>query len=169
MRFSSFRSTSLVLIAVLAAGACTDSSPTITSSISAGPVLVECPTSETRSVSGTLGILGGNLELDGHVLALPLGAVLVPTEFTMTVPASRFVEVHVTANGAHGFEFLETSTFTISYQRCTRSDLDRADLTVYKIDPETKALLKDMGGSTNALLRTVTFSTDSLSAYSIAQ
>ena len=168
MRFSSFRSTSAVLIAVLAAGACTDSSPTM-SSLTAGRMLVECPVSEARSVSGTLGILGGNLELDGHVLALPLGAVLVPTDFTMTVPASRFVEVHVTANGAHGFQFLETAVFTISYQRCTRNDLARADLTVYKIDPETKALLKDMGGSKNALLRTVTFSTDSLSAYSIAQ
>lgn len=168
MVFSSSRSIGAVVFAVLAAGACTDSSPTM-SSLSAGPVLVECPTNETRSVTGTLGILGGNLELDGHVLALPLGAVLIPTEFTMTVPASRFVEVHVTANRAHGFQFLETTVFTISYQRCTRNDLARADLTVYKIDPETKALLKDMGGLENALLRTVTFSTDSLSAYSIAQ
>ncbi|MGH7463738.1 MAG: hypothetical protein ACREK1_01100 [Longimicrobiales bacterium] len=173
MRFSSSHRFGAVFAAILLTTACGDTGPTeITGApqaISSGPVLVECPTAETRSVSGTLDLLGGTIRLDGHSLTLPVGALLLPTEFTLTVPASRFVEVHVTANGQHGFEFLETAAITISYERCTRNNIAGGGLTAYKIDPATKALLKHMGGIDDTLLRRVTFSTDSLSGYAIAQ
>ena len=167
-----------VLCSFLLLAGCADTSPTdvgeladpSASAISSGPVLVECPTDVTRTVSRTIHPLaGGTIELDGHSLTVPALALVLPTEFTLTVPASRFVEVHVTANGEHGFEFLRTAGMTISYARCTRDNIDKVALSVYKIHPESRALLKGMGGSDNELLRTVTFSTDSLSAYAIAQ
>lgn len=165
-----------VLFAILLLAACGDSptevaEPTSSaSSLSSGPVLVECPTEVTRSVSKTIDPLsGGTIELDGHSLSVPALALLLPTTFTLTVPASRFVEVHITANGEHGFEFLSTAGITISYARCTRGNIDKVELAAYKINPESKTLLKSMGGSDDAVLRRVTFSTDSLSAYAIAQ
>jgi hypothetical protein len=167
-----------VLFPILILAGCADTSPTevvepasaSVSSISSGPVLVECPTDVTRSVSQTIHPLsGGTIELDGHSLTVPALALLLPTQFTLTVPASRYVEVHITANGEHGFEFLGTAGISISYARCTRNDIARAALSGYKIDPGSKALLKFMGGSNDMLQRRVTFPTDSLSAYAIAQ
>lgn len=171
MRFTDLRRICVLAAAVVLVGGCEDSGLTEVDeqALRVSPWLVECPSSVTRSVTRTLGILGGTIELDGHRLQLLPGAVLLPTEFTMTAPASRYVEVHVTANGAHGFAFLLPARFTISYDRCTRSDIDPARLTVYKIDPSTKALLKNMDTSLNLLQRLLAFPTDSLSAYSIAQ
>lgn len=173
MHISSYRGRGILFCILLLAG-CADTSPTemteSPASISSGPVLVECPTDVTRSVSVKIDpVNGGELELDGHRLTVPPLALLLETEFTLTVPASRYVEVHITANGEHGFEFLKTAGITISYARCTRSNIDKVQLTAYKIHPETKALLKSMGGRDDTLLRSVTFSTDSLSAYAIAQ
>lgn len=175
MRFSSSRRFGTALGAAFILAACAEPGPTQIeekvelSSASSGPVLVECPTDVTRSVTRSIGSLGGSIELDGHRLNVPLGALLLPVEFTMTAPASRFVEVHITANGEHGFEFLETAGITISYARCTRNNISGGGLVAYKVDPTTKALLKHMGGSNDTGLRSVTFATDSLSAYAIAQ
>lgn len=171
MQFSRTSRILVLFAAVALAGGCGDSGLTDVdeASLRVSPWLVECPSSVTRSATRTLGILGGTLEVDGHQLRLLPGAVLLPTEFTMTVPASRHVEVHVTANGAHGFAFLLPATFTISYDRCTRNDIDPDSLTVYKIDPSTKTLLKKMSSSLDLLQHLLTFPTDSLSAYSIAQ
>jgi hypothetical protein len=177
MRISRSHRLGAIFAIALLAGACSDTVPTdvtapsqsSAASVSSGPVLVECPTDVTRSVSQTLGLLGGTVQLDGHSLTVPAFALVLPTQFTLTVPASQYVEVHITAGGEHGFEFLQTAAITISYERCTRGNIDHVDLTAYKIDPATKALLKDMGGTDDALLRRVTFSTDSLSAYAIAQ
>ena len=175
MRISSSRRLAVVFGTALLTAACVDSGPTQVeeqvdfSAVSSGSVLVECPIDVTRSVTGTLDALGGTLELDGHSLNLPAGALLLPVKFELTVPASRYVEVHITANGEHGFEFLETAGITISYERCTRSNIKDGGLSAYKIDPDTKALLKHMGGTNDTALRRVTFGTDSLSGYSIAQ
>ncbi|HEX6133444.1 MAG TPA: hypothetical protein VFZ24_05760 [Longimicrobiales bacterium] len=174
MRFSSCSPGLVLLIAGLTA-ACGERSPTdverATSvrAVSSGPVLVECPTDVTTTVTKTLGTFGGSIEVGGHRVDLPLGAVRRPTQFTVTIPASRFVEVHITADGQHGFRFYETAAITISYERCTRSNITDEPLAAWKIDPATQALLKPMGGSVDHDTRRVTFSTDSLSAYAIAQ
>lgn len=175
MRFSRSHRTGIAFCTILLAAACAEPGPTQVeeqteiSAVSSGPVLVECPTDVTKSVTRTIGSLGGSIELDGHSLNVPLGALLLPVEFTMSAPASRFVEVHITANGQHGFEFLETAGITISYERCTRNNISTSELTAYKVDPATRALLKHMGGTNDKAQRRVTFSTDSLSAYAIAQ
>lgn len=134
----------------------------------AGSALVECPTSETRSVTKTVGSLGGTVDLDGHSITLPLGAVLLPTTLTLTVPASRYMEIEITANGAESFDFEQAVAITISYARCTRSNIDKAPLTAWQIDPATKALLEHMGGTDDKAARALTFGSDHLSGFAIA-
>ncbi|HYC80889.1 MAG TPA: hypothetical protein VEB65_03825 [Solirubrobacterales bacterium] len=167
-----WRGASLAAVAVLGT-ACSDMSPTEPQapsfSSSSGPTLVECPTDATRSKTGTIGLLGGTISLDGHSISLPFGAVLLPVSITLTVPASQYMEVDITANGLEHFEFLKPVDVTISYGRCTRTDIDHAPLSVWYIDSSTKALLEDMGGVDDKTARTVTFGTGHLSGYSIAQ
>lgn len=132
--------------------------------------LVECPSNVTRSVSGTLGLLGGTLELDGTRITLPPLAVLVPTRFTLTLPASNYMEVQIRAGNAEHFQFALPATVVIDYSRCTRTDIDDEPLSVWHIDTLTKALLDVMGGVTDdKTARRVTFQTDHLSGFSIAQ
>lgn len=174
MRFSSWR-LGLILLAAGVTGGCDDGIPTdveqteAVHAVSSGPVLVECPSDVTTTVTGTLGPTGGSIEAAGHRLDLPLGAVRAPTQFTMTIPAARFLEIHITANGQSAFRFFEKAAITISYDRCTRNNITHETLSAWKIDPVTQALLKPMGGSDDRGARRVTFATDSLSAYAIAQ
>lgn len=168
------RATTALLFAVsLAAAGCDRAENTLVEPdapafSTSSSTLVECPVSETRSVTKELGLLGGTIELDGHSMTLPLGAVLAPTTFTFTVPASKFVEIEIHADGAEGFEFEEPVSIGISYQRCTRSNIDNSTLTAWYIDSETKALLEHMGGTDDKLARTVTFGSGHLSGFAIA-
>ncbi len=136
---------------------------------SSGPVLVECPVDTALSNTGSLDALGGAIRLEGHELALPSLAVLLPTEFSLTAPVSNYMELDIRANGQSSFQFSKVVTITIDYSRCTRSNIDHAPLSVWQIDPETKALIEHMGGVDDKENRTVTFDTDHLSTYSIAQ
>lgn len=133
-----------------------------------GPTLLECPVNVTRSVTDTLGIDGGTLELDGHSITLPMGAVLLPTVLTLTVPAGKYVEVHIDANAQETFEFELPVSIALSYERCTRSNIENTALTVWHIDEETKALLEHMGGTDDKTARRVTFTSDHLSGFVIA-
>jgi hypothetical protein len=160
-----------MLLAALAG--CYESTPqeplTPQLSSSSEPSLVECRSSAARTARGTLGPAGGAIGLDGHSLSLPAGAVDRETRFTLTVPESRYVEIRVTADGQDGFEFLEPVSLTISYERCGRSSWGNRPLQIYKIDPETGALLRAMGGTDDRVARQVTALSDSLSGYAIAQ
>lgn len=168
----------LALLSVIALGAagCLDTvtSPVaepdagaLWSSTSYGATLLECPVDVTRSVSATIGIDGGVLSLDGHEVAIPVGAVLLPTEFTLTVPASNYVEIDVRAAGQEHFDFLEPVALTISYSRCTRSNIDKKTLRVFYIDSASNAILEDLGGTDDKTARSVTTSTDHLSDYAL--
>lgn len=167
---------SLLALVALAAGGCLDSAvaPTfepapgaLRASTTYGATLLECPTGVTRSTSATIGLLGGVLELDGHRLVIPAQALLVPTEFTLTVPASNYVEIDVRAGDQDHFEFLEPIALTISYDRCTRSNIDDKTLRVYHVDSGSKAILEDLGGIDDKQVRAVTASTDHLSDYAL--
>lgn len=133
-----------------------------------GATLVECPVDETRSTSGVVDILGGTVSLEGHSISLPEGAVLLPTEITLTVPASNYMEIEIRANDLESFEFETPVSITLSYDRCTRSNIDKSDLTVWQIDPATKALLEHMGGEDDKTARNVTFESGHLSGFAIA-
>jgi hypothetical protein len=135
------------------------------------PGLVQCPTDESQSVSALLGVLGGEVSVGGHRVIVPpdalplLGLSLV----TLTVPASKYVEIEVRVNGLPHFQFAQPLTLVVDYSRCSRSNIDHEPLRVWYIDPVTKAFIEDMGGVDDKIARTVTFATDHFSGYAVAQ
>jgi hypothetical protein len=63
------------------------------------------------------------------------------------VPASHYMEIEIKANGAESFDLEQAVAITLSYARCTRSNIEKGPLTAWQIDPATKALLEHMGGT----------------------
>ena len=141
---------------------------TTSSSSSSSPTLVECPTSQTDVTTALVGLLGGTLGLDGSSISIQSGALTTPTLFQFTVPASRFMEVDISAVGFQTFQFQDSVSVTIDYSRCNRSDIDTEVLHVWHIDPITKALLENMGGVDDKSTHRITFKTNHLSGYAVA-
>lgn len=163
----------LALIAALALGACSEDTATTASlepslSQSSNPELVECPSDVTYSTTGDVLPTGGSVALRGHEVAVPFGAVLLPTQIGLAEPASQFMQVDLSANGQEHFQFRAPLTITISYARCTRANIDKGPLSVWLIDESTGALLQNMGGVDDKQARTITFQTDHFSGYAIA-
>lgn len=161
-------------LVLLAAAGCADSptAPVVAEERSAlladGTQFLACPSQEARSVTGQIGILGGALTVDGHRFEVPALAVLQPTTFTMTAPASEYVELEIHADGRDSFTFLLPAHISISYDRCQDQDIDPATLSVWHIDSLTGALLEFMGGIADADARVVEFSSGHLSGFIIA-
>ena len=132
------------------------------------PQLVECPSSTSYATSGGVLPTGGSVSLGGHSVALPLGAVLTPVSIGIEEPASRYMLIDLSANGQDHFQFLAPLTVTISYERCSRTNIDKGPLSVWLVDPATGAMLENMGGVDDKLTRTITFQTDHFSGYAIA-
>lgn len=130
--------------------------------------LVECPTSEASSSTAVVTPLGGLVSVGGTSVSIPAGALLAPTTVTVTVPASQLMEIDVSVEGLEHFTFELPVTVTLSYARCTRSDIDNAPLTVWYIDAATHTPLELMGGVDDKITRTVTFTTGHLSGYALA-
>lgn len=137
--------------------------------VSGAATLLQCPTSQSAFASGLVGVLGGVVSSGGNAVALPFGAVSLPTLITLRVPSSTYVEVDVTANDLLSFIFRRPVSITIDYSRCPMAATAGAALTVWHIDPETKALLEPMGGLDDPIQRRITFVTGHLSGYAIAQ
>lgn len=133
--------------------------------------LVACPTNESQSTFDLLGGGGGIVALGGTQVIIPDGALpsLGLSLVRLRIPASSYVEIDVSVNDLVDFDFHRPVTVVIDYSRCTRSDIDRAPLTVWYINPVTKAFIADMGGVDDKVARTVTFQTDHFSGYAIAQ
>lgn len=124
-----------------------------------------CEVAPSVKSTGIVGPLGGSVTAGGVTMTLPAGAVLEPTEFRVHVPSSPYAEVEIQANGQEHFQFLAPVVIAMDYSRCSVSS---DALTVWNIDPATKALLENMGGVNDVLNRRVTFSTMHLSGYAIA-
>jgi hypothetical protein len=133
------------------------------------PRLIECPTNQTSTNSGLIGVLGGTVAAAGTSISLPANAVLTGVLIRVTVPASTYMEVEFTANELLTFLFLKTVTVTIDYSRCPRSVTDGKTLSVWLIDTNTKALILNMNGVNDPAQRRMTFTTNHLSGYAIAQ
>ena len=131
--------------------------------------LIECPTNQASAASGLIGVLGGTIAAAGSSISLPAGAVLTATLIDLTVPASTYMEIDIKANGLLTFLFLKTVTVTIDYSRCPTSVTQGKTLSVWLIDTQTKALLLNMSGVDDPVQRRMTFTTDHLSGYAIAQ
>ena len=136
---------------------------------SGGFRLISCPGTQTVTNSGLLGVLGGTVTAAGSSITLPLGAVVGPTLIRMTVPVSSYMEIDVTANDLLSFLFQKSVTITIDYSRCPQSATQGKTLTVWHIDTQTKALLQNMNAVNDPVARRITFTTDHLSGYAIAQ
>ena len=137
-------------------------------STSSRPELVECPTDVSYETSGTVQPLGGSVTLRGHAVNVPLGAVLTPTTIGLAEPASQYMMIELSANGQDHYQFEAPLSITISYERCSRSNIDKAPLQVWLVDETTGALLQNMGGIDDKEARTITFETDHFSGYAIA-
>jgi hypothetical protein len=135
---------------------------------SSSPTLIECPTNQTQTTTGLVGLLGGTLGLDGSAISIQSGALSTPTLFQFTIPASRFMEVDISAVGFQTFLFQDSVSVTIDYSRCNRSDINQQTLQVWHIDPITKALLENMGGQNDTINQRITFKTNHLSGYAVA-
>lgn len=173
MRSSKLRTIGITLSSLLVFSSCgephaTAPQSTASASTSSSPTLVECPTNQTDITTGLVGLLGGSLTLDGSSISIQAGALSAPQLFQMVVPASRFMEIDVSAVGLQTFLFQDSVSVTIDYSRCSRSNLDPASLHVYHIDPLTKALLEDMGGTVDGANQRITFKTNHLSGYALA-
>ena len=131
--------------------------------------LVVCPTNETLTTQALMNPLRlGTVSLAGTVVAVPVGALQLPTLIRLTIPASQFMEIEVTANDLTSFLFQDEIGIRIDYSRCTDPDLAWARLSVWEIDPVTKALIEFKGGVDDKANRTISFKTNHLSGYAIA-
>ncbi|MBW3552997.1 MAG: hypothetical protein KY466_05790 [Gemmatimonadetes bacterium] len=165
-----------VLLSLLLLAGCSDTDaateplqPEAVSLASSGPVLIECPVATDTATTGMIDATGGAVLLNRHALRLPLLAVSSPTPFELRAPVSNYMELSVRGDQKDSFSFNKPVSITIDYSRCTRTNIDHGDLTVWQIDPVTKALLEPMGGVDDKVARTVTFETDHLSTYSLAR
>lgn len=130
--------------------------------------LIVCPNAVPTSSTALVSPLGGVVSVGGTSISIPAGAVLVPTLIQVTTPASKYMEVDISVPGVEHFLFELPVTVTVSYARCTRTDIDRTPLSAWYIDSETKDLLEAMGGIDDKVARTVTFTTPHLSGYALA-
>jgi hypothetical protein len=130
--------------------------------------LINCPTATAQSVTSRIGPLGGLLAIGNTRVVIPLGAVLFPEDFTLTIPASQYAEIRVRAGSAEHYLFRYPVAMTIDYSRCATPELDSHVLSAWNIDEDSKALLEQMIGVDEKLTHTIAFTTIHLSGYAVA-
>ena len=164
-------------VLALLIGACSDPTvgrpeaappPAQVAAEAAGRSLIECPTDQTQSAEGVIGVLGGALSAGGTTINIPAGAVLSATTFKLVVPASKYMEVTINGGLLSHFDFEQPVSVTIDYSRCADAALGTTPLSVFYVDDSTKTFLEEMGGSDDRAARKITFVTDHLSGYAIA-
>lgn len=134
-----------------------------------GPKPLWCPTSTPQTTTAVLDALGGVLSIGETNVLVPAGALLGPTEITLTIPASNFAEIDVTVTGTEHFIFQLPITVTVSYAHCSLNFLQRLlPFSVWHWDPSTRQFFERMPSLDNKVTRTITFTTPHLSGYIIA-
>lgn len=160
-----------------ALGACsadaslTGPEPVLQSSVAAvqdaGPSLLVCPSLESRSASKRIGPEGGSLTVAGTKLLVPAGAVPTETNFVLTIPASRYLELDIAADGQEHYEFAKPVTIRVNYAHCRSETAEVEALSAWHVDPSHR-FLENMYGLDDKSGRKLTFETDHLSKYAIA-
>ena len=186
IRFGIARTSALALVA-LAAAACSDAptgprsaaplpqSQTSAALASISPAsnsssqYLACPSTHTFSASKVIGPRGGIVAVDGSALAIPPGAVPVPTRFTFVVPASDIMQIEAHADGVEHYVFNRPVIITIDYSRCARSADALPSFSAWYIDPGTRSALSWMGGIDDRRSHRLFFSTDHLSGYAVSE
>lgn len=128
-------------------------------------LLSACTVAPSAKASKVVGAGGGSVSVAGVTVTIPAGAVLEDTEFRVHVPSSTYAEAEIRANGQDHYQFQAPVVIAMDYTRCSTP---AGPLAVWHIDPETKALLEDMGGVDDVEKQQMTFSTMHLSGYAIA-
>jgi hypothetical protein len=129
--------------------------------------LLYCPSARSMQTSATIGQAGGVVAVGGFSMRVPGGVLSEPTRFTLLVPASQYLEVEISAAGYKHYQFERPVMVTLDYSRCS-FDLRTADFSAWYIDSDTKEPLANMGGHDDRGRHRVTFFTDHLSGYAIA-
>ena len=127
--------------------------------------LLACPATTSSSAEMAIGPDGGRLEVAGHALIVPAGAVKKPTRFLLTVPASPILEIDVSADGKRNYRFKTAVQLRLSYVRC--ADASTADLVGAWIDAGAGGH-REMPSVHDREANAVTITTDHLSGYAIA-
>ena len=128
--------------------------------------LLDCPTGTTQTLSQRIGPEGGVIRLpesplkqeeapspgqtvsrragaqgaEGYRLVVPPGAVDEPTEFTLTVPESRYAEVRIQVAGEERYDFGRPLTLVISYARC-RGEATEQPLRIVRVAPDSDEIV----------------------------
>ena len=162
-RFPMHAGRGALLALLLAVGACDGDSPT-------GQLrgLVPCPGTTAQLQAATIPITGGSVSVGGTSVVVPSGALSVAALIGVELPVSQYDEVRLTANGLDAFTFASPVTVVLDYSRCGGADLGIQPLTVWRIDPSTKAFIEDMNGTDAKAQHTVTFQTGHFSSYALA-
>lgn len=135
------------------------------------PALLNTP----LKISGLVGLGGGTLEILGHRLEVPVGAVLEPTLFTVAVLPTGSVEVYLTATrtdllrrllNVGGSGFRKPVRVTLSYSRSTNVP-DPSALVILRMRGPG-GVPQPMPSQVDPVRRTVTADLDHFSPYSIA-
>lgn len=130
--------------------------------------LIECRADTSVRAQKLIDARGGSVTAGGTTIVIPPGAVLLPRVFEVTVPASKYMEVSITALGSAHYQFAVPVTVSVNYSRCAEEEVADAPLAAVHIDEVTKSLLQLMSGTDDRAARTYTFWTDHLSGYAIA-
>jgi hypothetical protein len=166
----------LALVAILAVSACGESTTSTRStapngaqlaSSTYGATILECPVDVSAETVQTIGILGGEIALNGHRLVIPAGALTKEVTFKLVEPAGNYVVIEITANGAEHITFESPASLSVSYSRCDRSNIEKKDLRVYYVDADSGVILEDLGGADDKAERRVTVETLHLSEYAV--
>ena len=130
-------------------------------------------TSSLLSLSRIIGLLGGTLSVANHTVAVPFGAVTVPTLFTLRHANNGYVEVDATATitdllgkilDIGGLGFRKPVTMTLSYARATNvSDPSRLKIVRLKADGQHEI----MPSTVNLWKKTVSAQLDHFSRYAL--
>lgn len=134
----------------------------------AQPAFLACPSDTTLSASGTIGVLGGTVSAGNTSISIPPGALLGTKMITVTIPASQYMDVDITADGTSGLTFLDAATITIDYSRCPDAAIPSDSLSAWYVS-DTHAPLQFMAGVDLRSVRRLVFVTGHLSGYAIAQ
>src|SRR5690606_42084232 len=105
------------------------------------------------------GSMGGTLALHGHSVYFPPGAVMMPVEVELTVPASQHVEVDITVNGEESFRLARPVLVPVSYDRCGAQAPAGGRMTAWHYDRATARLLEELGGRDDPASRAVSCGT----------
>ena len=124
--------------------------------------LVRCTPVPYDSVTETIGPLGGTLQVGPHTLAVPAGALVLPTDITAVVPSDTVNEVRFQPQG---LVFLQPASLTMSYANCDLLGVLLPKNIVYVGD---SLEILDVLRSIDVLQGTVTAPVSHFSGYAVA-